>query len=311
MDLKDEAVRLNVAAEWLSQKTGKRFTDDDLLNAADQLPICALIPRSLANPKYSGPVQRAFHGKLVEVARATDVATPGGTLTEREIVDSAVKSLPEVTRLRLEWEKEAIAEGVYALTRKDVRLLVRHGTQRLSRGVPASDLIFEGGFPSWIRSRGFHPWIQKAIEFGTPVDVTADMLCLLRSRLFQYAEQVAAQQVEDLAPIPDPARGPEVEPRFDGVQTHQGQAAPANRQRHDALALELECVLADLRKQGKSTAPHAVMGALKERAGRPDSWIAASVPEGVVWTRETGKVETLNVRALARRLKNMERRESH
>lgn len=96
----------------------------------------------------------------------------------------------------------------------------------------------------------------------------------------------------------------------------QGQAAPAEsqgsrqRQRHDDLALELERILASLRKQGKSTAPHAVMDALKERAGRPDSCIAASVPEGVAWTRGTGKVETLNVRALARRLKNLERRES-
>ena len=90
----------------------------------------------------------------------------------------------------------------------------------------------------------------------------------------------------------------------------QGQAAQACRQRHDDLALELERILASLRKQGKSTAPHAVMDALKERAGRPDSCIAASVPEGVAWTRGTGKVETLNVRALARRLKNLERRES-
>lgn len=110
-------------------------------------------------------------------------------------------------------------------------------------------------------------------------------------------------------------------PEFSGLvptqaKPDQGQAAPAElqgsrqRQRHDDLALELERILASLRKQGKSTAPHAVMDALKERAGRPDSCIAASVPEGVAWTRGTGKVETLNVRALARRLKNLERRES-
>lgn len=310
MDLKNGVIRLSEAAVWLSQKTGRHFTIDDLLDAADQLPISALIPRSLANPRFSGPVQRAFRAKLIEVERATDVAALGGTLTDDEIAEKAVKLLPETVRLRFEWEKEAIAEGAYSMTAKDVRLLDLHGVQRLSRAVPASDNIFEEGFPSWIRSRGFHPWIHQAIKFRNPVDITADMLCVLRTHLLQYAEQAAAQQVENPAQMPDPARGQEAEPETGDVQTHQGQAAPAKRQRHDYLALELERILADLRKQDKSTATHAVMAALKERAGRPESCIAASVPEGVIWTRETGKDETLNVRALARRLKNMERRES-
>jgi hypothetical protein len=176
-------------------------------------------------------VQRAFEAKLIEVASATDVAALGGTLTDDEIAEKAVKLLPEGVRLRFEWEKEAKAEGVYSMTAKDVRLLVRHGVQRLSRAVPASDNIFEEGFPSWIRSRGFHPWLRKAINFGSPVDVTADMLCVLRSHLLQFAEQVKEQQVETPAQNPATARVQEAEPKTGDVQTHQEQAAPAKPKR--------------------------------------------------------------------------------
>lgn len=239
MKLKHGTVRLDAAAEWLSKTTGRTFTADDLIDAHDKLPICALIPQSLANPRYSGPVQRAFRAKLIEVERATDVAALGGTLTDDEIAEKAVKLLPEGVRLRFEWEKEAKAEGVYSMTAKDVRLLVRHGVQRLSRAVPASDNIFEEGFPSWIRSRGFHPWFQEDIKFGTPVDITADMLCVLRSHLQRYAEQVAAQQVEAPAQMHDPARGQEAEPKADDEQTHQGQAAEMTPRKRAAIIKSL------------------------------------------------------------------------
>ena len=108
-------------------------------------------------------------------------------------------------------------------------------------------------------------------------------------------------EVEDAQQVETPAQG--AVPKTGDVQTHQGQAAPANRKRHDDLALELERLLADLRKQGKSTAPHAVMDALKERAGRPISCIAASVPEGVSWMNgRTGDVKVLTQKALQGRL---------
>lgn len=227
MELKYEAVRLHDAAAWLSQRTGKRFTADDLLDAADQLPICALIPRSQTNPRFSGPVQRAFRANLIEVARATDIAALGGSPTEMELAETAAKSLPVETRLRLEWEKEGIEQGVYELRPKDVRLLMRHGVQRLSRAAPALEIVLDEGFPSWIASRGFRPWLHKAIEFGKPVDVNREMLCVLRSHLVRYAEQFASQQAAFSAPTPEPAREQKAKQKDKaGIEEpHQGEQA--------------------------------------------------------------------------------------
>lgn len=309
MELKDGVIRLSEAAVWLSQKTGRHFTIDDLLDAADQLPICALIPRSLAHPKYSGPVQRAFQGKLIEVERATDVAALGGTLTDDEIAEKAVKLLPEAVRLRLEWEKEAFAEGVYALTAKDVRLLVLHGEHRLSRAVPASDNIFEEGFPSWIRSRGFHPWIQKPIEFGKPLDVTADRLCVLRSHLVKYCESVAAQQADAIAPIHEPPREQEsAEPKADeaqqSIQAHRGAVTSASkRKRVDSVQVEIDDLIAGMGIQGESVTAAKVMARLRERAGKRDSCISECAADGVIWLRgTTGKPEKLTMAALQKRI---------
>lgn len=92
------------------------------------------------------------------------------------------------------------------------------------------------------------------------------------------------------------------------VEAHEGKPpkpSTVTRQRHDDLALELERLLAHLRREGKDTSTHAVMDVLRARAGKPDSCIAASVPEGVTWTRGMGTVETLNTRALAKRIKGM------
>ena len=100
-------------------------------------------------------------------------------------------------------------------------------------------------------------------------------------------------------------KGWDAEPKADDVQAHQWGAAPARRQRHDDLALELERILAGLRKQGKSTA-RDVMDALKKQAGRPDSCIAASIPEGISWTNvRTGDVKVLTMKALQARLKRI------
>ena len=209
MELKHGTVRLDAAAEWLSKTTGRTFTAADLIDAHDKLPICALIPRSKANPKYSGPVQRAMLAKAVEVEIDAEAARKG-PLTQREIAEAAKRRLSEGIATRLEIEKTIHEEGIYLLSRRDLHLLARHGVQRLNRGTP---------FLSLVASRGFQPGLAEAIEFGTPVDVTADMLCVLKGYLVKFAEQVAAQQVEAPAPTPEPARVLPV-------------AAPLGRQRH-------------------------------------------------------------------------------
>ena len=196
MELKHGTVRLDAAAEWLSKTTGRTFTAADLIDAHDKLPICALIPRSKANPKYSGPVQRAMLAKAVEVEIDAEAARKG-PLTQKEIAEAAKRRLSEGIATRLEIEKTIHEEGIYLLSRRDLHLLARHGVQRLNRGTP---------FLSLVASRGFQPGLAEAIEFGTPVDVTADMLCVLKGYLVKFAEQVAAQQVETPAPIPDRVR---------------------------------------------------------------------------------------------------------
>ena len=220
MELKHGTVRLDAAAEWLSKTTGRTFTAADLIDAHDKLPICALIPRSKANPKYSGPVQRAMLAKAIEVEIDAEAARKG-PLTQREIAEAAKRRLSEGIATRLEIEKTIHEEGIYLLSRRDLHLLARHGVQRLNRGTP---------FLSLVASRGFQPGLAEAIEFGTPVDVTADMLCVLKGYLVKFAEQVAAQQVETPAPPPDRVRE-QREP------SEAAQADPAIDQGNEIIAI--------------------------------------------------------------------------
>lgn len=258
MELKHGTVRLNDAAEWLSKTTGRTFTAADLIDAHDKLPICALIPRSKANPKYSGPVRRAMLAKAVEVEIDAEAARKG-PLTQREIVEAAKRRLSKGIATRLEIEKTIHEEGIYLLSRRDLHLLARHGVQRLNRGTP---------FLSLVASRGFQPGLAEAIEFGTPVDVTADMLCVLKGYLVKFAEQVAAQQVEAPAQMPDPARGQEAEPKAGDVQTHQGQAAEMTPMKRAAIIKSL----------GRR------YPALESALGRPEEWAkACRVPDRQGW----------------------------
>ena len=110
MELKDGVVLLDEAAEWLSQQTGKRFTANDLLNAAGQLPICVEIPRSQANPQFSGAVQRAILARVVEVEMDAEAARKG-PLTMRELTEAAKRPLSEGMATRLAIEKPFTRKG--------------------------------------------------------------------------------------------------------------------------------------------------------------------------------------------------------
>lgn len=215
MELKDGAVRIDDAAEWLSQKTGKRVTPDDLLAVGEQLPICALIPRSLANPKFSGAVQRAILAKAVDVEMDAKAARKG-PLTPREIAEAAKRGLSGGIATRLEIEKTIQEEGIYLLSRRDLHLLARHGVQRLNRGTP---------FLSLIANRGFQPGLAEAIEFGTPVDVKSSMLCVLKGYLVKYAKGIVAQQPAAFAP--ELALAQKAQPTTDEHQ-EEVVAAPAD-----------------------------------------------------------------------------------
>lgn len=177
MELKHGTVRLNDAAEWLSKTTGRTFTADDLIDAHDRLPVYARIPKSLARPEYSAAVLHAVQQQAIKVGEAADCMTKKVPLKLVDVVELATETLPEDAALRYKWEKTAHEEGVYLLSARDLELLDIHGVQQLHRGVSV-----------------FNRWIGKPIQFGNPVDVTLNMLCVRRSQLVKFAELVAAEQ---------------------------------------------------------------------------------------------------------------------
>lgn len=90
-------------------------------------------------------------------------------------------------------------------------------------------------------------------------------------------------------------------------QANQGEAAPAMeadmRARSDDMAIELSCVIAGLEQRGEPVTPAKVMAMLKARAGRPDSCISETAPDGVIWIRgSSGKPAKLTMEALKQRI---------
>jgi hypothetical protein len=75
------------------------------------------------------------------------------------------------------------------------------------------------------------------------------------------------------------------------------------RARSDDMAIELSCVIAGLEQQGEHVTPAKVMALLRARAGRPDSCIYDTAPNGVLWTRgSSGEPEKLTMEALKKRI---------
>lgn len=167
-------------------------------------------------------------------------------------------------------------------------------------------------------SRAFNLYVRldeakaTATRLRAAADRTTGLECEANIRLAEAAKAEVARIETELGGEghPEEDAGPAgAEPTpAPAVEAHEGKppkSRTVTRQRHDDLALELERVLALLRKEGRGTSPHAVMDVLRAHAGRPESCIAASVPEGVTWTRGMGKVEVLTTQALAKRIKRM------
>ena len=212
------------------------------------MPIYALILKSLARPEYSAAVCHAVQKKAVEVAEAADRMAKKAPLKQVDVVELATETLPEDAALRYKWEKTAHEEGVYLLSARDLELLDIHGVQQLHRGVSI-----------------FNRWIGRPIQFGNAVDVTPDMLAVRRSQLVKYAELVAAEQAGNPA---EPVREKEAEPRIDGLQTHQGQAAEMTPTKRAAIIKSL----------GRR------YPALESALDRPEEWAkACRVPDRHGW----------------------------
>src|SRR5690606_31998220 len=75
------------------------------------------------------------------------------------------------------------------------------------------------------------------------------------------------------------------------------------RTRHDDIQIEIDDVRAGLEQRGEPATPAKVMAMLKARAGRPDSCISETAPDGVIWTRgSSGEPEKLTADNLKSRL---------
>lgn len=75
------------------------------------------------------------------------------------------------------------------------------------------------------------------------------------------------------------------------------------RTRHDDIQIEIDDVRAGLEQRGEPATPAKVMAMLKARAGRPDSCISETAPDGVIWIRgSSGEPEKLTTEALKKRI---------
>lgn len=75
------------------------------------------------------------------------------------------------------------------------------------------------------------------------------------------------------------------------------------RTRHDDIQIEIDDVRADLEQRGEPATLAKVMALLKARAGRQDSCISETAPDGVIWIRgSSGAPEKLTADNLKSRL---------
>jgi hypothetical protein len=102
-------------------------------------------------------------------------------------------------------------------------------------------------------------------------------------------------------------------PAHDDVELVPGQIGPAvssetpepkGRQRRDDIQIEIDdVVVTKLISEGMPATEENIMGLLRQRAGRPDSCVNTTTPDGVVWTaRSTGKTKELTRRVLHKRM---------
>jgi hypothetical protein len=82
------------------------------------------------------------------------------------------------------------------------------------------------------------------------------------------------------------------------VEVSSIQKSDPKKRRHDSLSAELEQILNVMQKP----TPSKVMAELRSRAGSQQSCITTNLGDGIQWERNNGKVETLSLDALEKRI---------
>lgn len=77
------------------------------------------------------------------------------------------------------------------------------------------------------------------------------------------------------------------------------KVATQQRQRQDALAVELDAILVSM----ETRTPAKVMAKLREQIGKLNTCITANVGDGITWENDRGDVKTLTIAALGERIK--------
>lgn len=136
---------------------------------------------------------------------------------------------------------------------------------------------------------------------------TSALECEARERLVEATEAKVANIEAELEALKASHQGQDAEPRADEAQPVAAPNKPATgggaRTRHDDIQIEIDDVRAGLEQQGEHVTPAKVMALLRARAGRPDSCIYDTAPNGVLWTRgSSGEPEKLTMEALKKRI---------
>ncbi len=96
---------------------------------------------------------------------------------------------------------------------------------------------------------------------------------------------------------------PETPVHVESSARNQSDLCDVERERGDALALELDELLASTTARGRKITAGRIMKILRSRAGNGDTCILSSTAEGVKWERDNGDEEELSIRALDGRIK--------
>lgn len=75
--------------------------------------------------------------------------------------------------------------------------------------------------------------------------------------------------------------------------------ATQKRQRHDALAAELDVVLSS----SETRTPTAIMAKLREKVGNKNTCILDNVGDGITWENGQGEIKTLTIKNLGERIR--------
>lgn len=264
--------------------------------------------------------------EIAQAAAHQDCATHGVPLNTYQVVDGVPRLVAPAQWPQFVIALEALSARLSAEQHSHLEGYARWKDEAISL-LPAGVFVWLDEFQEWFsRTRPLLLDVNDSSDGGGHLDLRyeSDELHLhplipaqLRHSIREGFEwlieapeavsSVAGRRIAWRVPSPD---APEVQV-LDGVilseamypEEHGMAGSDSLRTRHDDIQIEIDDIVAGLKRRKGLVNPAAVMRALRDRGGRADSCVSESAPDGVIWKRgSTGVPEKLTMAALKGRL---------